>query len=58
VWFLSNAFGNKIAGWAAGFVSSMPLESLFGVVAGTLAAAAVVMFVLVKPIRGLMGGRN
>ena len=58
VWFLSNAFGNKIAGWAAGFVSSMPLESLFGVVAATLAAAAVLMFVLVKPIRGLMGGRT
>ena len=30
VWFLSNAFGNKLAGYAAGFVSSMPLSSLFG----------------------------
>ena len=26
VWFLSNAFGNKLAGWAAGFFSTMPLE--------------------------------
>jgi len=58
VWFLSNAFGNKIAGWAAGFVSSMPLESLFGVVAGTLAAATVIMFVLIKPIRRLMGAQS
>ena len=55
VWFLSNAFGNKLAGWAAGFISSMPLETLFGVVAGTLAAAALIMFVVVKPIRRLMG---
>jgi DNA ligase D-like protein (predicted 3'-phosphoesterase) len=25
VWFLSNAFGNKLAGWAAGFFSTTPL---------------------------------
>ncbi len=55
VWFLSNAFGNKLAGWAAGFISTMPLETLFGVVAGTLAVAAVIMFAVVKPIRRLMG---
>ena len=55
VWFLSNSFGNKLAGWAAGFISTMPLESLFGVVAAVLAAAAVIMFALIKPIRGLMG---
>jgi POT family proton-dependent oligopeptide transporter len=55
VWFLSNAFGNKLAGLAAGFFSTMPLETLFGVVAGILLASAVVMFVLVKPIRRLMG---
>jgi POT family proton-dependent oligopeptide transporter len=55
VWFLSNSFGNKLAGWAAGFISTMPLESLFGVVTGVLAAAALVMFALIKPIRRLMG---
>jgi POT family proton-dependent oligopeptide transporter len=54
VWFLSNAFGNKLAGWAAGFFSLMPLATLFGVVATILLATAVVMFVVVKPIRGLM----
>jgi POT family proton-dependent oligopeptide transporter len=58
VWFLSNAFGNKLAGYAAGFVSSMPLQQLFGTVAGILAVAAIVMFVLLKPIRSLMAGRN
>ena len=58
VWFLSNAFGNKLAGWAAGFISTMPLETLFGVVAAILAAAALIMFVVVKPIRRLMGEEN
>ncbi len=53
VWFLSNAFGNKLAGWAAGFFSTTPLDTLFGVVAAVLLIAAVVMFLLVKPIRRL-----
>jgi POT family proton-dependent oligopeptide transporter len=55
VWFLSNAFGNKLAGWAAGFFSTMPLESLFGVVAVVLLGASLVMFALVIPLRRLMG---
>jgi POT family proton-dependent oligopeptide transporter len=55
VWFLSNAFGNKLAGWAAGFFSTTPLDTLFSVVAGVLLVAAVVMFALVKPVRRLMG---
>jgi dipeptide/tripeptide permease len=54
VWFLSNAFGNKLAGWAAGFFSTAPLETLFGVVAGVLLVSALVMFTLVKPLRRLM----
>ena len=54
VWFLSNSFGNKLAGSAAGYVSSMPLQTLFGVVAGVLAAAAVIMFAIVKPMQRLM----
>jgi POT family proton-dependent oligopeptide transporter len=55
VWFLSNSFGNKLAGSIAGYISSMPLEALFGRMAGVLIAASVVMFLLVKPIRSLMG---
>ncbi len=53
VWFLSNAFGNKLAGWAAGFFSITPLDTLFGVVATVLLGAAGVIFLLVKPIRRL-----
>jgi POT family proton-dependent oligopeptide transporter len=56
VWFLSNALGNKIAGTAAGFISSMPLTQLFGDVAIALFVAALVMFILVKPIKILMAG--
>jgi len=55
VWFLSNAFGNKLAGWAAGFFSSIPLNTLFGYVTIVLLVSAAVMFVLVKPSKRLMG---
>ena len=48
VWFLSNAFGNKLAGWAAGFFSTMPLQSLFGVVTAILLVSAVIMFALCR----------
>ena len=54
VWFLSNAFGNKLAGWAAGFFSSMPLNTLFGYVTVVLLVAAAVMFALIKPSKRLM----
>jgi POT family proton-dependent oligopeptide transporter len=56
VWFLSNAAGNKLAGWAAGFISRMPLTSLFGATVGVMLAAVLVMFLLIKPVRNLMGG--
>jgi POT family proton-dependent oligopeptide transporter len=56
VWLLSNAFGNKLAGWAAGFFSSMPLRDLFLDVSLVLLVTAAIMFCLVKPIRRLMGG--
>jgi POT family proton-dependent oligopeptide transporter len=55
VWFLSNAFGNKLAGWAAGFFSTTPLVTLFGTVTTVLMITAVVMFALVRPMRRLMG---
>ena len=54
VWFLSNAFGNKLAGWAAGFFSSMPLNTLFGYVTVVLLISAAVMFALITPSKRLM----
>ena len=56
VWFLSNAFGNKLAGWAAGFFSTVPLHDLFREVTLVLLISAAVMFALVGPIRKLMAG--
>jgi POT family proton-dependent oligopeptide transporter len=56
VWFLSNALGNKLAGWAAGFFSTLPLTTLFGMVAGITLGAAFVLFLLVRPVKRLMGG--
>jgi POT family proton-dependent oligopeptide transporter len=58
VWFLSNAFGNKLAGWAAGFFSTTPLQTLFGTVTAVLFVTALIMFALVKPMRRLMGERD
>jgi len=55
VWFLSLAFGNKLAGWTAGLISTMPIDALLEWVGGTLIVASVIMFVLVKPVRRLMG---
>jgi POT family proton-dependent oligopeptide transporter len=56
VWFLSNALGNKIAGFTAGFFSTMPLDRLFGIVAIVCLAAAALLFTLIRPIKKLMGG--
>jgi POT family proton-dependent oligopeptide transporter len=55
VWFLSNAFGNKLAGYAAGFFSSMPLNQLFTITTAVLLAASIVMFVIIRPAKRLMG---
>ena len=56
VWFLSNALGNKLAGWAAGFFSTMPLPTLFGTVATVTMVAGLILFVLVPPVKRMMGG--
>jgi POT family proton-dependent oligopeptide transporter len=56
VWLLSNAFGNKLAGWAAGFFSTMPLHQLFSEVAIILFVTSAIVFALVKPVKRLMDG--
>ena len=56
VWFLADAVGNKVAGYAAGFISSAPLPQLFGVVGGVCIGASVIAFAIVKPVQRLMGG--
>ncbi len=56
VFFLSISFGNKLGGYCAGFFDRLPLPKLFGAVSATTLAAAFILFLLVKPIRRLMGG--
>jgi POT family proton-dependent oligopeptide transporter len=56
VWFLADSLGNKVAGYAAGFISSAPLPQLFGVIAAVCLGASIVAFAIIKPVRGLMGG--
>jgi len=56
VWFLADSVGNKAAGFAAGFISSAPLPQLFGVVSAVCLGASVIAFLMIKPVRGLMGG--
>jgi proton-dependent oligopeptide transporter, POT family len=58
IWFLSNSAGNMLAGWAGTFFSTMPLDRLFGASAVATTVAAVILLALLKPIKGLMGGRE
>ena len=55
VWFLSIAFGNKLAGWVAGFIESMPLQTLFGLMTAVLVIAGLIMAILIKPVSRLTG---
>jgi POT family proton-dependent oligopeptide transporter len=56
LWFLSIAVGNKLAGNVAGYFDTLPLPQLFGAVAATTVVASVMLALLTKPIRYLMGG--
>ncbi len=56
VFFLSNAVGNKLAGWSAGFFSTMPLSTLFGAIAVVMLVATLIMALLVRPVKRMMGG--
>ena len=55
VWFLSLSFGNKLAGWIAGLIETMPLATLFTVMTVVLIGAAIVMFALIRPVERLSG---
>ena len=56
IFFLSNAAGNWLAGWSARFISTVPLVTLFGVTAAVTVGAGVALFLLLRPVRSLMGG--
>ncbi|HVX39794.1 MAG TPA: peptide MFS transporter [Gemmatimonadaceae bacterium] len=56
VWFLADSVGSKAAGYAAGFISSAPLPELFGTIATVCLVASVIAFIIIKPVKSLMGG--
>ena len=55
VWFLAASLGNFVGGRIAGFFETFPLPKLFGAVALTTGASAILLVFLVKPIRNLDG---
>jgi POT family proton-dependent oligopeptide transporter len=58
IWFLTISVGNFVGGQVAGLFETLPLPTLFGAVAGTTIGAALLLAILVKPIKRLMGGVN
>ncbi|HYC32045.1 MAG TPA: peptide MFS transporter [Gemmatimonadales bacterium] len=54
VWFVALSFGNYLGGRVAGLYESFSLTQLFGVVAAFAALAAVVLALLIKPIRRML----
>jgi proton-dependent oligopeptide transporter, POT family len=56
VWFLSIGTGNWLAGKAGSLYESVPLPALFGVGGAVAIAAGILLAVLVKPTKRLMGG--
>ncbi|MFN3426827.1 MAG: peptide MFS transporter [Candidatus Thermochlorobacter sp.] len=56
VWFLGASVGNFAGGQIASLFETFPLPLLFLSVFATAGAASLVLFLLIKPIRNLMGG--
>ena len=55
IWFMGASLGNLIAGLVAGYFETLPLDQLFGAVFLTTAGSGILMLMLSKPIRKLMG---
>ncbi len=58
VWFLSLSVGNYMGGQVASLYETIPLPSLFAVVALFAAVTGLALAALVKPMKGMMGGVN
>jgi POT family proton-dependent oligopeptide transporter len=55
IWFLATALGNYVAGWAAGFLENRPFSQVFLMAFVSSAIAAIILLVLLRPIRRMMG---
>ncbi len=58
VWFLSISVGDYIGGRLASVYEVFPLPTLFGVVAGFCIAVGILLVLLFRPMKRLMGGIN
>lgn len=56
IWFLATSFGNLMAGLLAGKMESMGLVQLFSAVAMWTAAAGLLLLLISRPVKRLMGG--
>jgi len=54
VWFLASAVGNYLAGMAASVYETMPLPTLFALVSAIAFGTALVLALLVRPIRRML----
>ena len=57
-WYLAISLGNFIGGRLASLYGSMPLPTLFGIIAAFGIGAGIVMLILARPIKRLMGEVN
>ena len=55
IWFLATALGNYVAGWAAGFLQNRAFSQVFQSAFISIAIAAVILLLLLRPIRRMMG---
>jgi POT family proton-dependent oligopeptide transporter len=55
IWFMATALGNYVAGWVAGFLENRPFSQVFQSAFISISIAAVILVLLLKPIRRMMG---
>jgi POT family proton-dependent oligopeptide transporter len=56
IWFMATSLGNLIAGLLAGKMGSFGLVQLFGAVALWVGAAGLILLLISRPVKRLMGG--
>ncbi|HUJ13001.1 MAG TPA: peptide MFS transporter [Thermoanaerobaculia bacterium] len=56
VWFAATGLGNYVAGWVAGQLENRPFSEVFRDASFIVAGAAVVLILLIPPIKRMMGG--
>jgi POT family proton-dependent oligopeptide transporter len=58
IWFLGDGMGNYCAGLLASLYETFPLAKLFGLVGGVTIGLGFLMYLLVTPVKRLMGGAD